>query len=232
MSGHSKWSQIKRQKEVTDKKKGKTFTKLSKNVSLAAKKGKDPGMNPALRQAIDAARAANMPKDNIDKAILRGAGELPGQEINEVTYEIYAPGGAAMIVQAVTDNKNRTTSEVKAILNRYGGKLGGVNSVAYMFQNRGILRINDAGEANQLKAIDAGALDVQEEEGGLTIYTEPGDLEKVKSVLGPVEYSAVELVPKNKLALSDPGAKGKIQKILDELDNNEDVEGVFINTDL
>ena len=149
MSGHSKWSQIKRQKSITDNKRSGIFTKLSQNISLAAKKGKDPMMNPALRAAMDAARDANMPKDNIAKAILRGTGELPGQALEEVTYEGYGPGGVAMIVKCVTDNKNRTLSFVKTALSKAGGKLTGPNSVAYLYQNNNFITkipLNSEGE--------------------------------------------------------------------------------------
>lgn len=134
MSGHSKWSQIKRQKAITDNKRSGVFTKLSRNISLAAKKGKDPEMNHALRAAIDAAKNASMPKDNIAKAILRGTGELAGQALEEVTYEGYGPGGVAMMIRCVTDNKNRTAAYLKSALTKAGGKLTGPNSVAYLFK--------------------------------------------------------------------------------------------------
>ena len=149
MSGHSKWAQIKRQKAVTDNKRSGIFTKLSRNISVAAKKGKDPEMNAQLRAAIDAAREANMPKDNIEKAILKGAGELPGQILDEVTYEGYGPGGVAMIIRCVTDNKNRSASFVKSTLAKFGGKLTGPNSVAYLFKLNDIIRISVSGNDQQ-----------------------------------------------------------------------------------
>ncbi len=224
MSGHSKWSTIKRQKAVVDAKRGKIFTKLSKNISLAAKNGKDPEMNPALRQAIDTARGSNMPKDNIEKAILRGAGELPGQQLEEVTYEIYAPGGVAMIVKAVTDNTNRIVAEIKAILNKRGGKLASPNAVAYMFKQKGVIRLENANEEKQLLAIDSGADDVVEEEGGLTIYTQPQKLEEVKKALGEVDYSGVELVPDTKVEGNE-----KVDKLVEAFEENEDVDSVYTN---
>ncbi len=225
MSGHSKWSTIKRQKAVVDAKKGKIFTKLSKNISLEAKNGKDPDMNPGLRQAIDAARAANMPKDNIEKAILRGAGELPGQQLEEATYEVYGPGGVAIIVKAVTDNTNRTVAEVKAILNKQNAKLAGANAVGYMFSQKGVIRIDKADEEKQLLAIDSGAEDVIEEEGGLTIYTSPQDLQKVKDVLGEVDYSGVDLIPENKVESNE-----KADKLVEMLEELDDVDSVYTNS--
>lgn len=136
MSGHSKWSQIKRQKSAQDQKKSGIFTKLSKNISLAAKKGKDPESNYALRTAIDAAKAANMPGDSVEKAILRGVHELPGQILEEVIYEGYGPSGVAMIIQCVTDNKNRTSAFIKSTLAKHGGSLSGPNAVLYLFKNK------------------------------------------------------------------------------------------------
>lgn len=225
MSGHSKWSTIKRQKAVVDAKKGKIFTKLSKNISLAAKNGKDPEMNPALRQAIDAARQVNMPKENIERAILKGSGELPGQQLEEATYEIYGPGGVAIIVKVVTDNTNRIVSEIKAILNKQGSKLAGTNAVAYMFQQKGVIRIDQADEQKQLIAIDSGADDVIEEEGGLTIYTTPADLEKVKQALGEVDYSGIDLVPDTKVESNE-----KADKLVEMLEELEDVDSVYTNS--
>lgn len=134
MSGHSKWSKNKHIKAAADKKRGNIFTKLSRNISIAARKGKDPSMNYALRAAIDIARAASMPKDNIEKAVLRGAGELEGEALEEITYEGYGPNGVAMLIYCITDNKNRTSSFIRSTLAKYGGSLGGLNSVAYLFK--------------------------------------------------------------------------------------------------
>lgn len=237
MSGHSKWSTIKRAKAIQDQKKGNLFTKLARNLSLAAKNGKDPEMNPNLRQAIDTARGANMPKDNMEKAILRGAGELPGQQIEEITYEAYAPGGVALIIEVVTDNKNRTLAEIKSSLNKYNGKLAGANAVAYMFQKKGVIRIEKADEEAQLKAIDAGADDVVEEEGGLTIYTNPQDLEKIKNKLKgqntvlSIPYSDIEMVPETKVELEE-NTKATLDKLLTELEENEDVNNLYNNAQL
>lgn len=231
MSGHSKWSKIKRQKGAADAKRSNVFTKHAKNIAVAAKKGKDPEMNSALRSAIDAARAVNMPKANIDKAVLRGAGELPGQELNEVTYEGYGPHGVALIIETITDNKNRTVSFIKSVLNKYGGSLGGPNSTAFMFDKKGVVRLESADEEAQLKAIDAGAEDVVEEEGGLTIYTAPDDLDKVKQALGEFDFADIDMVPQNKADLDD-SAKAALEKMLAELEDNDDVNNVYSNADL
>lgn len=153
MSGHSKWATIKRSKGAADAKRGVVFTKLSKNVSLAARAGKDPDMNSALRTAINAAKEANMPKDNIERAILRGAGELPGQNIEEITYEGYGPSGIALLMRCATDNTNRTSTFIKTALKKYGGKLGGPGSVSYLFSQRGMLRI-DVTDADKEKMIE------------------------------------------------------------------------------
>jgi len=228
MSGHSKWSKIKRQKGAADQKRGNVFTKLGKNISLAAKNGKDPDMNPSLRSAIDTARAANMPKSNIEKAILRGAGEIPGQILEESTYEGYGPNGVAIIIQTITDNKNRTTSFIKSILSKHNGSLGGPNSVAYMFDTKGVIRIEKTDEELQLKAIDAGADDVIEEENGLTIYSNPSDLENIKKQLGKVDYAEIEMIPQNKVDVDTE----KLNKLIEELEENDDVNKVYTNANL
>lgn len=228
MSGHSKWASIKRQKAVTDAKRGNVFTKHSKNISIAARKGKDPEMNPALRTAIDSARGANMPKANIEKAVLRGAGELPGQQLEEITYEGYGPSGVAIIINCITDNKNRTASFVKSIISKAGGSLGGPNAVAYMFKQKGVIRIENASEEVQLKAIDAGAEDVIEEENGLTIYTAPNDLNKIKTALGETDYADIEMIADTKAEI-DEAVQEKLDKLITELEDNDDVNTVYTN---
>ncbi len=151
MSGHSKWATIKRSKGAADAKRGALFTKLSKNISIAAKKGKDPETNPSLRLAMDTARTANMTKDVIERAILRGAGELPGQQIEEVTYECYGPGGVALLVRCATDNTNRTASFMKSTLSAYGGNLGGPGSVRYIFKQPDVYTMTFTDEATKEK---------------------------------------------------------------------------------
>lgn len=228
MSGHSKWSKIKRQKGAADQKRGNIFTKLGKNISLAAKNGKDPDMNSGLRAAIDAARAANMPKSNIDKAILRGAGEIPGQILEEATYEGYGPNGVALIIETITDNKNRTISFIKSVLTKHNGSLGGPNSVAYMFDKKGVIRIEKTDEELQLKAIDAGAEDVIEEEGGLTIYSNPTDLENIKNQLGETDYAEIEMIPQNKVDVDEE----KLDKLIEELETSDDISKIYTNANL
>lgn len=154
MSGHSKWATIKRSKGAADAKRGALFTKLSKNISIAAKKGKDPEMNPSLRLAVDTAREANMTKDVIERAILRGAGELPGQQIEEITYECYGPGGVALLVHCATGNSNRSASFIKSTLTKFGGNLGGPGSVRYLFKQAEVYKITLSDDATSQKFAD------------------------------------------------------------------------------
>jgi YebC/PmpR family DNA-binding regulatory protein len=257
MSGHSKWSQIKRGKEIADKKKGAIFSKLGNAISIAAKEGGDPEMNFKLKMAIEQAKAANMPKDNIERAIKRGTGEIKGAKIEEITYEAFGPGGIPLIIEVVTDNKNRAVAELKRILNKYDGKLAGTNSVLWMFDHKGIMRIEMRiicelyanKEEGELKLIDMGAEDVIEEDDELIIYTKPEDLEKLKKNLKKegleVEYSGIEYIPKEKMTLSgssrglraerggrgisDEKIKEKIEKLFNELDEAEDVGDYYSN---
>jgi YebC/PmpR family DNA-binding regulatory protein len=238
MSGHSKWAQIKRQKGLQDAKRGTLFTKLGNAISLAVKAGgKDPETNFKLRLAIEKARESNMPMDNIERAIKRGTGELAGQQIEEVTYEGYCPGGIAIIIEAVTDNKNRTTSEIRNILSKYGGRLGEANSVRWLFDQKGVIKIlldkNQDKEDYELKIIDAGAEDVVENEDELTVFTQPNDLEKVKENIEKlnlkVEYAEIEQVAKNKVEVIDSETKSKLEKIFVELDNYDNVNNSFTN---
>ncbi len=236
MSGHSKWSKIKRQKGSADSKRASLFTKLAKNITLAAKQGGgDPEMNFKLRLAMDKAKAANMPKDNIDKAIKRGTGELAGGIIEEITYEGFIPGGVAIIIKALTDNKNRAVSSIKHILTKYDGNLSGPNSVAWMFDQRGVIRLSNITnkEEVELKAIDAGADDIIEENHDLTIYTTPNNLPTVKENLEKqgieVEYAETEMVAKDKLDISSE-QKLKLEKLFAELDENEDVDDYYTNS--
>ncbi len=230
MSGHSKWATIKRAKGAADNKRGALFTKLSKNISIAAKKGKDPEMNPSLRTAIEAAREANMTKDVIERAILRGAGELPGQQIEELVYECYGPGGVALMVRCATDNTNRTAGFIKSTLTKCGGNLGGPGSVSFLFKHKGVIRTTDASDEMQLKAMDAGADDLIEEDGGLTIYTQPASFDAVKAALGgAVTFAEVSLMPETTVSLQDAEQHSHFEKLLEALDDNEDVVDVTHN---
>lgn len=229
MSGHSKWATIKRSKGAADAKRGALFTKLSKNISIAAKKGKDPEMNSSLRLAIDAARASNMSKDVIERAIMRGAGELPGQVIEEITYECYGPGGVALLVRCATDNTNRTASFIKSTLHKYGGNLGGPGSVAYLFKQRGVLHCPTTSEALQLAAMDAGADDIQEVSDGLVIYTTPEQFAAVQQAVGSAaDYSEVTLVSDTAVPLANE-LQEKFRDLLDTLGDSEDVDDITHN---
>jgi len=231
MSGHSKWSKIHRQKGVADSKRGALFTKLAKTVAVAAKiGGGDPSTNFKLQLAVDQARAGNMPKDNIERAIKRGTGELEGGIIEELTYEGFGPGGSAFIIECLTDNRNRTSSAIRHIFSKYGGKLGTPNSVARMFEQKGIVRTQSIDENLELELIDAGVSDVIAEEGGSTILTSPNDLKKIKDLLEQkgltVEYAEIEQIPHEKKDV-DEKAQKTIEKMFDEFDSDEDVNNFY-----
>jgi len=241
MSGHSKWATTHRAKEAADKKRASIFTKLARNIIIAAKEGKDPDMNFKLRLAIDQAKAANMPKDNIERAIARGAGELGNEIIEEILYEAFGPNGIGLLIEANTDNRNRTSAEVKAALNRFGGSLGGSNSVKWMFEQKGVMRIlKDAYqdkdvEEIQLEIIDFGAEDVNEEQGGLTIYTTRQNLKpiekKIKDAGYKTDYAGLEWIAKDSVDISDAD-KEKINKLVEALDDLDDVNCVYSNVNL
>jgi YebC/PmpR family DNA-binding regulatory protein len=239
MSGHSKWANIRRTKEVMDAKKSSLFTKLARGITVAAKeKGGDPETNFSLRLAIEKAKAANMPKENIEKAIKRGTGEIEGANIEEVLYEGFGPGGSALLIKCLTDNKNRATANLKHLLNRSGGSLGGPNSVKWQFELKGVIRIGREKLANQnldelqLKIIDLGAQDIIIEEDLVTIFTKISDLQKVKKNLEDLgivaEYSDIEYVAKEKIKLPADLTQ-KNQELFDALDENEDVDDYYTN---
>ncbi len=237
MSGHSKWQQIHRQKGAADAKRGALFTKLGKTITVAAKLGGgDADTNFKLRLAIDQAKAANMPKDNIDRAIKRGTGELgDGKKIESINYEGYGPDGTAFIIEVLTDNRNRTSSTVKHLLNKYGGSLGSPNSVAWMFETKGIVRISKLPQNLELPLIDAGAQDIVAEDGGVTVYTAPADLKKVKELLEQsgvtIEYAEIEQVARDKKSASG-ATKEQVEKLFAELDDNEDVSNFYTNAEV
>jgi YebC/PmpR family DNA-binding regulatory protein len=236
MSGHSKWATTKRQKGVADAKRGAIFTKLGNAITVAVKLGgPDPESNFKLRLAIDSAKSANIPKDNIERAIKRGTGELGGGIIESITYEGFGPGGSAFMIEALTDNRNRTSSSVKHILTKHGGSLGGPSSVAWLFEQKGIIRIENIDENLELELIDQGVSDTRKEEGGVSIYTQPGDLKKIKDFLEQknikVEYAEIEYVAKEKKLISSD-QKETIQKLFDELDEDEDVNNFYTNAEI
>jgi YebC/PmpR family DNA-binding regulatory protein len=239
MSGHSKWSTIKRQKGAADAKRGQLFTKIAREIAVAAREGlPDPEANTRLRLAVERARAANMPKDNIERAIAKAAGAGAGDNYDEVYYEGYGPGGAALMIHAMTDNRNRTVSEVRAVLTRAGGTLGESGSVGWMFDRVGQLGLeaNDA-EPDEIAliAIDAGAADVQIEDQYVTVYTETEDLHKVQEALAaaghPAEDAQLAMRPKTMIE-PEPDVAVKVVRLVEKLEDLDDVQEVFTNLDV
>ncbi len=238
MSGHSKWSQIKRQKGVADAKRGQLFTKLAREISVAVRQGgADTQANFKLRLIMQKARDNNMPLENIDRAIKRASGGTDGAALSEVTYEGYGPGGSAILAQALTDNKNRTLSEVRNILSRGGGNLGESGSVTWLFDSRGVI-IADAtkvdAEEVALFAIDAGAEDVKIEGTTLEVNTKPQDLEAVRKALElkkvTISSSELSMVPKTMVKLDEKAALQAL-KLLDKLEELDEVQHVYTNAD-
>lgn len=241
MSRHSKWSKIKHHKGAADVKKGALYTKLARAITVAARAGGgDLAANFRLRLAIDKARAANMPKDNVDRAIARGTGELADEAaLQEAVYEGYGPGGAAVIVEAATNSRNRTTANVRALFSKYGGTLGASGSVAWMFERRGVVRIAAPPAAKPdllLSLIDFGAEDTLSEDDGMTAFVQPEKLESFRSAIEgggiAIANAEVELVPKNQVTVDSAEAREKLEAFLDELEADDDVQGVVTNTDL
>ena len=240
MSGHSKWAKIKRKKAGADAARGRIFTKLIREITIAARHGGgDPNANPRLRTAIDEAKTANMPNENIERAIKRGMGQLDdGQILEEVTYEGYGPNGVALLIEAVTDNRNRTTSEIKHILSRHNGSLGTQGSVAWQFQTKGIITI-DAKKYDEdtiiSLALDGGAIDVVTEEGNYQVVTAPESFNKVKEILknNHIEIISSELtkISQNTVPLSEKEAD-KILKLFEALDELDDVQHIYGNFDI
>lgn len=239
MSGHSKWSQIKRQKAAGDIKKGQAFTRATREIMLAVRQGGvSPDANFRLRLAIEKARAVGMPKDNIQRAVDRASGREAGAVIEEITYEGYAPGGVSVMVEAATDNRNRTASEIRAAFTRYGGKLGEAGSVQWMFEQKGLLELDLRGrnvDEVSLRAIDAGAEDVEANLGVLTIYTAPGVVERVKRELeaeGERVISAEVSMRPNQSVRVDGTVADKVIRLVDALEELDDVQRVHANYDV
>ena len=237
MAGHSKWANIKHRKAAMDAKRGKLFTKLSREITIAAREGGgNPENNPRLRIAIQNARAANMPNDSIQRAIKRGTGELGGDTIEEVIYEGYAPGGVALMIAVMTDNRNRTVSELRHLLSRHGGSMAEAGSVAWNFQRRGVLYVEKNGmtEEQMLEyVLEADAEDMVEEADFFIVYTEPGKLSQVQQFfeqqqLG-IKEAKVEFVPSTTLKVEDPAVARKVLKLLEALEDHDDVQNVYAN---
>jgi YebC/PmpR family DNA-binding regulatory protein len=239
MSGHSKWATIKRKKAVTDARRGKVFTQIIKEITIAAKiGGGDPSGNPRLRLVIDKAKASNMPADNIKRAIMKGTGELPGVSYEDMTYEAYGPGGVAVIIDSVTDNKNRTVSELRHLLERNGGKLGASNSVAWMFHKKGTIRVEKGAlsEDDLLGLVlDAGAEDLKTEEDAYEILTPPESFEPVKKILESkgikIESAELHMIPENTVKVEGSDAE-KVLKLMETLEEHDDVQNVYANFDI
>ena len=239
MSGHSKWAQIKRQKGAADAKRGQAFTKLGREIAVAAREGgPNPDMNPRLRLAVDRARAANMPLDTIDRAIKRAAGSGDGAALDQVTYEGYGPGGAALLVEVLTDNRNRAVAEVRNAFTRGGGSLGEAGCVAWLFDQRGVLTVETDGrdpEELELLAIDAGADDIRVDGEVVEVYTEPTELDAVRTALvnGGATVSAAEIamVPKSSIELS-PKDAASILRLMERLEDLDDVQKVSTNLEI
>ena len=236
MAGHSKWKNIKHAKAATDAKRGAVFTKLIREITVAAKAGGgDPGGNPRLRTAIDAARSLSMPKDNIDRAVKKGTGDLEGVDYVEITYEAYGPGGVALMIQALTDNPTRTVAEVRAKLTRNGGNLGTAGSVAFMFDRRGRIYMPAAGDEDAMMelALDAGASDFAREDDTFAITTELTELHAVKEALEAkgmkIGEAKLEWLPQSTVHVTGDDARQlvKLLDILEDLDDVQNVEGNF-----
>lgn len=238
MSGHSKWATIKHAKGAADAKRGQLFTKFIKEISIAARMGGgDPAANPRLRTAILKARAANMPKDNIERAIKKGTGELGGATYEEKLYEGYGPGGVAILVEVLTDNNNRAAANVRNIFSKSGGNLGATGSVSYMFNRKGVIEY-DAEVVSEDEvmdaALEAGADDIVTEEGIITVTTDPASFESVLEVLQGKGYESVSaevaMVPDMYSAV-DTETATKLQKLIDRLEEDDDVQNVYTNAD-
>lgn len=235
MSGHSKWSTIKRQKGVKDAARGAVFTKLGNMIAIAARGGTDPEMNFSLRLAMDKAKAANMPAANIQRAIDRVKDKNAAQ-LQEVLYEGYGPGGVAILVEVATDNINRTYPEVRLAFSKHGGNIAEKGAVAFQFDHKGMIRVKATGDDFMLEALDAGAEDVQEEDGESLVYTAATDLAKVRDTLKAAgkEITEAELtyVPNNTIEVTDADTAGKIMRLMDALEEVDDVQNTHVNFDI
>jgi YebC/PmpR family DNA-binding regulatory protein len=239
MAGHSKWSQIKRKKAVTDQRRAAAWTKLIREITVAAKLGGgDPAGNPRLRLAVDNARDANMPRENVERAIQKGTGELEGVSYEEITYEAYGPAGAAIMIDTLTDNANRTVADVRYALSRNGGNLGTTGSVAWMFDRRGQIVVDAErhDEAAVMEAVlEAGASDMETDEDAYTILTEAADFNQVQDALRAAgiawERAELAMIPKTEVRVEGEDA-GKLLKLLDLLEELDDVQKVYTNADL
>ncbi len=235
MSGHSKWSTIKRAKGLTDAKRGAVFTRIGNQIAVAARGGTDPSMNSALAMAIEKAKAANMPLTNIERAIKR-VSDKDAVQLHEVMYEGYGPGGVAILVECATDNLNRTYPEVKFAFTKHGGSIAEKGAVAFQFTRRGIIRVKGTGDDLMLAALDAGAEDVQEAGEESIIYTDQKELAKVRDALKAAGLEVIEAElsyePTNTIEITDQDTAGKIERLMDVLDELQDVVATHTNFDI
>jgi len=241
MAGHSKWAQIKHKKAHTDAKKGRVFTQIVKEISVAARLGGgDPNGNPRLRLAIEKAKEVNMPQDNVKRAVMKGTGELPGTSYEEFIYEGYGPGGVAVLIEVLTDNKNRTVSEIRHLMSKHGGNMGEAGCVAWMFQKKGYMLVDKSkGDEETLMtiALDAGAEDMKNDPGedNFEIITAPEDLIKVKNAVEgakiPVSLAETTMLPRSYVPVDEKAAE-QVMRLMEVLEENEDVQNVYANFDV
>jgi YebC/PmpR family DNA-binding regulatory protein len=235
MSGHSKWSTIKRQKAVTDAKRGAVFTKLGNQIAIAARGGTDPTTNSTLAMVIEKAKAANMPLSNIERAIQRVA-DKNAAVLQELLYEGYGPGGVAIIVEVATDNINRTYPEVRLAFSKHGGNIAEKGAVAFQFDRKGVIRVKGSGDELMMQALEAGAEDMQEEGDESVIYTDPKELAQVRDALksANIQLTDAELtyVPNNTIEVTEKETAGKIMRLMDALDDIDDVTATHVNFDI
>jgi len=238
MSGHNKWSTIKHKKGAADAKRGKIFTKIIKEISVAAKLGGgDPAANPRLRTAIDKAKGENMPKDNIERAIKKGTGEMEGVNYEEITYEGYGPGGVAVLVEVMTDNRNRTVSEVRSTFTKCNGNMGETGCVAWIFDKKGLITYPKSVDFDKLfeAAIEAGAEDVAEQDEQIEVTTDPSSFIEVRDALNGAgfkfENAEVTMIPQTQIKLEGKQAESML-KMIDRLEDNDDVQNVYANFDI
>ncbi|AFM21350.1 MAG TPA: YebC/PmpR family DNA-binding transcriptional regulator [Acetomicrobium flavidum] len=239
MSGHSKWANIKYRKAAQDSKRGKLFQKLVKAIITAAREGGgDPSANVALKNAIEKAKEANVPMENIQRAIKRGTGEIEGASYEQVIYEGYGPGGVAILVEAMTDNRNRTASDMRYIFTRHGGSLGEAGCVSWVFEKRGAIYISSNVDEDELlmTAAEAGASDVVKEDSSFIVYTDPTALNEVSEFLSqkgyPIDRCEITMIPKNTVSVTDINDASKLLKLLDALEDHDDVQNVYANFDI
>lgn len=240
MSGHSKWASIKHKKAAADAKKGALYTKLIKEITMAARNGGgNPDFNPALRTAIAKAKEINMPSDRVRDALKRGTGELPGVVYESVNYEAYGPAGVAIMIEVLTDNKNRTTAELRNILSKKGGNMAGAGSVAWMFHKKGYIVIDKSAVKEDMLmdiVLEAGAEDIKPQEKSYEVISAPGDFEKVKSALQekgvPYQSAEVTMLPTSTIKVADPSEAKQVLALVEALEDHDDVQEVYSNFDI